>query len=90
MCVKSDLTPFLCPLTLQAHMQSGMHVPQHHGTPSHPVMLMATQAGPQPPLPQNTLNPIPVSSTTHFSYMAHPSGIQSTFSAGLNTTNISI
>lgn len=57
----------------QAHMQSGMHVPQHHGTPSHPVMLMATQAGPQPPLPQNTLNPIPVSSTTHFSYMAHPS-----------------
>ncbi|KAM9446069.1 ataxin-2 isoform 4-T4 [Clarias gariepinus] len=60
----------------QAHMQSGM-VPQHHGTPSHPVMLMATQApaGPQPPLPQNTLNPIPVSSTTHFSYMAHPQGI---------------
>ncbi|KAK3538928.1 hypothetical protein QTP86_023470, partial [Hemibagrus guttatus] len=58
----------------QAHMQSGM-VPPHHGTPSHPVMLMATQApaGPQPPLPQSTLNPIPVSSTTHFSYMAHPS-----------------
>lgn len=59
----------------QAHMQSGM-VPTHHGTPSHhPVMLMATQppAGPQPPLPQGTLNPIPVSSTTHFSYMAHPS-----------------
>ncbi|XP_060762861.1 ataxin-2 isoform X3 [Neoarius graeffei] len=57
----------------QAHMQSGM-VPPHHGTPSHPVMLMATQApaGPQPPLPQGTLNPIPVSSTTHFSYMAHP------------------
>ncbi|XP_058231284.1 ataxin-2 isoform X9 [Hemibagrus wyckioides] len=57
----------------QAHMQSGM-VPPHHGTPSHPVMLMATQApaGPQPPLPQSTLNPIPVSSTTHFSYMAHP------------------
>ncbi|XP_035386028.1 ataxin-2 isoform X2 [Electrophorus electricus] len=58
----------------QAHMQSGM-VPAHHGTPSHPpVMLMATQptAGPQPPLPQGTLNPIPVSSTTHFSYMTHP------------------
>ncbi|XP_076853690.1 ataxin-2 isoform X3 [Brachyhypopomus gauderio] len=59
----------------QAHMQSGM-VSAHHGAPSHPpVMLMATQptAGPQPPLPQGTLNPIPVSSTTHFSYMAHPS-----------------
>ncbi|XP_072520538.1 ataxin-2 isoform X3 [Salminus brasiliensis] len=58
----------------QAHMQSGM-VPTHHGTPSHPpVMLMATQppAGHQPPLPQGSLNPIPVSSTTHFSYMAHP------------------
>uniref|UniRef100_A0A3B4DQF9 Sm domain-containing protein n=1 Tax=Pygocentrus nattereri TaxID=42514 RepID=A0A3B4DQF9_PYGNA len=58
----------------QAHMQSGM-VPTHHGTPSHPpVMLMATQppAGPQPPMAQGTLNPIPVSSTTHFSYMAHP------------------
>uniref|UniRef100_A0A8B9JI08 Ataxin 2 n=1 Tax=Astyanax mexicanus TaxID=7994 RepID=A0A8B9JI08_ASTMX len=57
----------------QAHMQSGM-VPTHHGTPSHPVMLMAAQppAGPQPPMPQGTLNPIPVSSTTHFSYMAHP------------------
>ncbi|XP_027001427.1 ataxin-2 isoform X2 [Tachysurus fulvidraco] len=53
----------------QAHMQSGL-VPPHHGTPSHPVMLMATQA---PAGPQSTLNPIPVSSTTHFSYMAHPS-----------------
>lgn len=60
-------------------MQSGM-VPTHHGTASHPpVMLMATQptAGPQPPMAQGTLNPIPVSSTTHFSYMAHPSGISS-------------
>ncbi|KAL2079574.1 hypothetical protein ACEWY4_025318 [Coilia grayii] len=57
----------------QAHMQSGM-VPSHHATPSHPpMMLMATQppGGPQPQLPQNALNPIPVSSTTHFSYMAH-------------------
>uniref|UniRef100_A0A4W4HA90 Sm domain-containing protein n=1 Tax=Electrophorus electricus TaxID=8005 RepID=A0A4W4HA90_ELEEL len=66
----------------QAHMQSGM-VPAHHGTPSHPpVMLMATQptAGPQPPLPQGTLNPIPVSSTTHFSYMTHPQGKASMFS----------
>uniref|UniRef100_A0AAY4A6S5 LsmAD domain-containing protein n=1 Tax=Denticeps clupeoides TaxID=299321 RepID=A0AAY4A6S5_9TELE len=52
----------------QAHMQSGM-VPSHHATPSHPpMMLMATQP---PAGPQNTLNPIPVSSTTHFSYMAH-------------------
>ncbi|XP_056601235.1 ataxin-2 isoform X3 [Triplophysa dalaica] len=52
----------------QAHMQSGM-VPQHHGTPSHPhMMLMATQApgGPQPGLPQGTLNPISVSSTTPY------------------------
>ncbi|XP_066515576.1 ataxin-2-like isoform X3 [Hoplias malabaricus] len=59
----------------QAHMQSGM-VPTHHGTASHPpVMLMATQppTGPQPPMAQGTLNAIPVSSTTHFSYMAHPS-----------------
>uniref|UniRef100_A0A8C2H808 Ataxin 2 n=1 Tax=Cyprinus carpio TaxID=7962 RepID=A0A8C2H808_CYPCA len=55
----------------QAHMQSGM-VPPHHGTPSHPptMMLMATQApaGPQP----GTLNPIPVSSATHYSYTLTP------------------
>ncbi|XP_066545653.1 ataxin-2 isoform X5 [Amia ocellicauda] len=59
----------------QAHVQSGM-VPPHHATPTHPpMMLMATQppGGPQPPIPQNTLPPIPVSSTTHFSYMTHPS-----------------
>ncbi|XP_056888925.1 ataxin-2 isoform X4 [Takifugu flavidus] len=59
----------------QAHMQSGM-VPSHHPTPTHPtMMLMATQGppgGPQPPIPQTPLNPIPVSSTTHFSYLAHP------------------
>lgn len=58
----------------QAHMQSGM-VPPHHGTPSHPtMMLMATQApaGPQPSLPQGTLNPIPVSSATHYSYTLTP------------------
>ncbi|CAJ1069076.1 ataxin-2 isoform X5 [Xyrichtys novacula] len=62
----------------QAHMQSGM-VPSHHPAPTHPtMMLMATQGppgGPQPPMPQtalNTINPIPVSSTTHFSYLAHP------------------
>ncbi|XP_034781221.2 ataxin-2-like isoform X4 [Acipenser ruthenus] len=58
----------------QAHVQSGM-VPPHHATPTHPpMMLMATQppGGPQPPIPQNALPPIPVSSTTHFSYMAHP------------------
>uniref|UniRef100_A0A4W5JS93 Ataxin 2 n=1 Tax=Hucho hucho TaxID=62062 RepID=A0A4W5JS93_9TELE len=55
----------------QAHMQSGM-VPSHPGHPQ--MMLMATQqpGGPQPQLPQNALNPIPVSSTTHFSYLAHP------------------
>ncbi|XP_031686327.1 ataxin-2 isoform X14 [Oncorhynchus kisutch] len=53
----------------QAHMQSGM-VPSH---PSHPqMMLMATQQPGGPQLPQNALNPIPVSSTTHFSYLAHP------------------
>ncbi|CAL8249218.1 unnamed protein product [Merluccius merluccius] len=58
----------------QAHMQSGM-VPSHHGAPGHPpMMLMATQGpgGPQPQMPQTALNPIPVSSTTHFSYLAHP------------------
>uniref|UniRef100_A0A8C1MCX4 Ataxin 2 n=1 Tax=Cyprinus carpio TaxID=7962 RepID=A0A8C1MCX4_CYPCA len=56
---------------VSAHMQSGM-VPPHHGTPSHPptMMLMATQApaGPQP----GTLNPIPVSSATHYSYTLTP------------------
>ncbi|XP_061585384.1 ataxin-2 isoform X3 [Cololabis saira] len=60
---------------LQAHMQSGM-VPSHHPAPTHPtMMLMATQGppgGPQPPMAQTALNPIPVSSTTHFSYLAHP------------------
>ncbi|XP_068167637.1 ataxin-2 isoform X1 [Antennarius striatus] len=59
----------------QAHMQSGM-VPSHHPAQTHPtMMLMATQGppgGPQPPMPQTALNPIPVSSTTHFSYLAHP------------------
>ncbi|XP_061527947.1 ataxin-2 isoform X2 [Phycodurus eques] len=59
----------------QAHMQSGM-VPSHHAAPAHaPMMLMATQGppgGPQPPMAQTALNHIPVSSTTHFSYLAHP------------------
>ncbi|XP_071394592.1 ataxin-2 isoform X6 [Centroberyx affinis] len=59
----------------QAHMQSGI-VQSHHAAPTHPpMMLMATQGppgGPQPPMPQTALNPIPVSSTTHFSYLAHP------------------
>lgn len=59
----------------QAHMQSGM-VQSHHGTPSHPhtMMLMATQApaGHQAALPQGTLNPIPVSSATHYSYTLTP------------------
>ncbi|XP_028433203.1 ataxin-2 isoform X8 [Perca flavescens] len=58
----------------QAHMQSGM-VQSHHPAQTHPtMMLMATQGPPggQPPMPQTALNPIPVSSTTHFSYLAHP------------------
>ncbi|XP_054466708.1 ataxin-2 isoform X10 [Anoplopoma fimbria] len=59
----------------QAHMQSGM-VQSHHPGQTHPtMMLMATQGppgGPQQPMPQTALNPIPVSSTTHFSYLAHP------------------
>lgn len=61
----------------QAHMQSGM-VPSHHQAPTHPtMMLMATQGppgGPQPHMQQTALNPIPVSSTAHFSYLAHPQG----------------
>ncbi|XP_071750982.1 ataxin-2 isoform X5 [Centroberyx gerrardi] len=61
----------------QAHMQSGI-VQSHHAAATHPpMMLMATQGppgGPQPPMPQTALNPIPVSSTTHFSYLAHPQG----------------
>uniref|UniRef100_A0A672IXU8 Sm domain-containing protein n=1 Tax=Salarias fasciatus TaxID=181472 RepID=A0A672IXU8_SALFA len=64
----------------QAHMQSGI-VQSHHPAPTHPpMMLMATQGppgGPQPPMPQTALNPIPVSSTTHFSYLAHPQGVLS-------------
>ncbi|XP_044231195.1 ataxin-2 isoform X10 [Thunnus albacares] len=60
---------------VQQHMQSGI-VPSHHPAPTHPpMMLMATQGppgGPQPPMPQTALNHIPVSSTTHFSYLAHP------------------
>ncbi|MEQ2199729.1 hypothetical protein XENOCAPTIV_009670 [Xenoophorus captivus] len=63
--------------TCQAHMQSGI-VPSHHPAPTHAtMMLMATQGppgGPQPPMPQTALNPIPVSSTTHFSYLTHPQG----------------
>ncbi|XP_072290038.1 ataxin-2 isoform X6 [Eucyclogobius newberryi] len=59
----------------QAHMQSGI-VPSHHPASTHPpMMLMATQGppgGPQPPMAQTALNPIPVSSTTHFSYLTHP------------------
>ncbi|XP_029295269.1 ataxin-2 isoform X11 [Cottoperca gobio] len=59
----------------QAHMQSGL-VQSHHPGQTHPtMMLMATQGppgGPQQQMPQTALNPIPVSSTTHFSYLAHP------------------
>uniref|UniRef100_A0A669B267 Ataxin 2 n=1 Tax=Oreochromis niloticus TaxID=8128 RepID=A0A669B267_ORENI len=71
----------------QAHMQSGI-VPSHHPAPTHPpMMLMATQgppAGPQPPMPQTALNPIPVSSATHFSYLAHPQGIFYYFPSSIN------
>lgn len=73
-------THTLSPPPPQAHMQSGM-VPSHHPAQTHPtMMLMATQGppgGPQPPMPQTALNPIPVSSTAHFSYLAHPSGTPS-------------
>ncbi|XP_074493507.1 ataxin-2 isoform X4 [Sebastes fasciatus] len=59
----------------QAHMQSGL-VQSHHPGQTHPtMMLMATQGppgGPQQQMQQTALNPIPVSSTTHFSYLAHP------------------
>ncbi|XP_067861963.1 ataxin-2 isoform X3 [Heptranchias perlo] len=58
----------------QAHVQSGMG-PPHHPAPTHPpMMLMPAQppGGPQGAIPQSALPPIPVSSTTHFSYMAHP------------------
>uniref|UniRef100_A0A3P8VLW2 Ataxin 2 n=1 Tax=Cynoglossus semilaevis TaxID=244447 RepID=A0A3P8VLW2_CYNSE len=58
----------------QAHMQSGI-IPSHHPAPTHPPMMLMTTQGhpgvPQPPMPQTALNPIPVSSTTHFSYLAH-------------------
>ncbi|XP_064378003.1 ataxin-2 isoform X14 [Dromaius novaehollandiae] len=58
----------------QAHVQSGM-VPSH--PPAHaPMMLMTTQppGGPQAAIAQSALQPIPVSTTTHFPYMTHPSG----------------
>lgn len=62
----------------QAHMQSGL-VQSHHPGQTHPtMMLMATQGppgGPQQQMQQTALNPIPVSSTTHFSYLAHPQGM---------------
>ncbi|XP_055017453.1 LOW QUALITY PROTEIN: ataxin-2 [Boleophthalmus pectinirostris] len=73
--VQHGYTPNHMAHVQQAHMQSGI-VPSHHPTPTHPpMMLMATQGppgGPQPPMPQTALNPIPVSSTTHFSYLTHP------------------
>ncbi|XP_068064644.1 ataxin-2 isoform X9 [Anomalospiza imberbis] len=58
----------------QAHVQSGM-VPSHP-TAHAPMMLMTTQppGGPQAALAQSALQPIPVSTTTHFPYMTHPSG----------------
>ncbi|XP_029389725.1 ataxin-2 [Mus pahari] len=52
----------------QAHVQSGM-VPSHP-TAHAPMMLMTTQP---PGGPQAALQPIPVSTTTHFPYMTHPS-----------------
>uniref|UniRef100_A0A4W3HCG8 Ataxin 2 n=1 Tax=Callorhinchus milii TaxID=7868 RepID=A0A4W3HCG8_CALMI len=59
----------------QAHVQSGMAPPGHHPAPTHPpMMLMQAQppGGHQAGIPQSALPPIPVSSATHFSYMAHP------------------
>ncbi|XP_078523573.1 ataxin-2 isoform X5 [Lissotriton helveticus] len=54
----------------QAHVQSGMV--QSHPT-GHPMMLMTAQppGGPQAALAQSALQPIPVSTTTHFPYMTH-------------------
>ncbi|XP_069789482.1 ataxin-2 isoform X1 [Narcine bancroftii] len=57
----------------QAHVQSGMGPPHHPATTHPPMMLMPAQPpGGQGAIPQSALPPIPVSSTTHFSYMAHP------------------
>ncbi|XP_030356523.1 ataxin-2 isoform X8 [Strigops habroptila] len=57
----------------QAHVQSGM-VPSHP-TAHAPMMLMTTQppGGPQAAIAQSALQPIPVSTTTTFPYMTHPS-----------------
>uniref|UniRef100_A0A669PAY9 Ataxin 2 n=1 Tax=Phasianus colchicus TaxID=9054 RepID=A0A669PAY9_PHACC len=57
----------------QAHVQSGM-VPSHP-TAHAPMMLMTTQppGGPQAAIAQSALQSIPVSTTTHFPYMTHPS-----------------
>ncbi|XP_028914312.1 ataxin-2 isoform X2 [Ornithorhynchus anatinus] len=57
----------------QAHVQSGM-VPSHP-TAHAPMMLMTTQppGGPQAAIAPSALQPIPVSTTTHFPYMTHPS-----------------
>uniref|UniRef100_A0A8B9QK94 Ataxin 2 n=1 Tax=Apteryx owenii TaxID=8824 RepID=A0A8B9QK94_APTOW len=62
-----------CVSLLQAHVQSGM-VPSHP-TAHAPMMLMTTQppGGPQAAIAQSALQPIPVSTTTHFPYMTHPS-----------------
>ncbi|XP_043353834.1 ataxin-2 isoform X19 [Dermochelys coriacea] len=61
------------PSPVQAHVQSGM-VPSHP-TAHAPMMLMTTQppGGPQAAIAQSALQPIPVSTTTHFPYMTHPS-----------------
>uniref|UniRef100_UPI00398F7C36 ataxin-2 isoform X5 n=1 Tax=Pristiophorus japonicus TaxID=55135 RepID=UPI00398F7C36 len=57
----------------QAHVQSGMGPPHHPAATHPPMMLMPAQPpGGQGAIPQSALPPIPVSSTTHFSYMAHP------------------
>ncbi|XP_041057993.1 ataxin-2 isoform X5 [Carcharodon carcharias] len=57
----------------QAHVQSGMGPPHHPAATHPPMMLMSAQPpGGQGAIPQSALPPIPVSSTTHFSYMAHP------------------
>ncbi|XP_015268709.1 PREDICTED: ataxin-2 isoform X2 [Gekko japonicus] len=58
----------------QAHVQSGMA--PSHPTAHAPMMLMTTQpppGGAQAAIAQSALQHIPVSTATHFPYMAHPS-----------------
>lgn len=75
MCIRVDANHLMNVSSLQAHVQSGMGPPHHPATTHPPMMLMPAQPpGGQGAIPQNAMPPIPVSSTTHFSYMAHPQG----------------